>query len=206
MVIKPLIKKPNLDPCELANYRPISNLPFMSNILETIVSAQLCSILQKNDIYEEFHSGFMPHHSTESALVKIANDLLLASDQSCILLLVLLDLSAAFNTIDHDILIDRLHNDTGIQGQTLRWFRSYLSDSYHFVYLNGFYELCRDDIGVLWKAPQAELRHNLVACRCWQASAWQTNAMQEVATFLPPQCKFANLGAHRDHWVHRCWR
>ncbi len=42
-------------------------------------------------------------------------------------------------------------------------------------------------------------RHNLVACRCWQASAWQTNAMQEVATFLPSQRKFANFGAHRDH-------
>ncbi len=67
----------------------------------------------------------------------MTNDLLLASDQGCISLLVLLDLSAAFDTIDHDILIDRLQNYTGIQGQALRWFRSYLSDRYHFVYLNG---------------------------------------------------------------------
>ncbi len=136
-VIKPLIKKPKLDPCELANYRPISNLPFMSKILEKVVSAQLCSFLQKNDIYEEFQSGFRPRHSTETALVKITNDLLLASDKGCISLLVLLDLSAAFDTIDHAILIDRLQNYTGIQGQALRWFRSYLSDRYHFVYLNG---------------------------------------------------------------------
>ncbi len=91
----------------------------------------------KNDIYEEFQSGFRPRHSTETALVKITNDLLLASDKGCISLLVLLDLSAAFDTIDHDILIDRLQNYTGIQGQALRWFRSYLSDRYHFVYLNG---------------------------------------------------------------------
>ncbi len=66
----------------------------------------------------------------------MTNDLLLASDQGCISLLVLLDLSAAFDIIDHDILIDRLQNYTGVQGQALRWFRSYLSDRY-FVYLNG---------------------------------------------------------------------
>ncbi len=93
------------------------------------MSDQLCSFLQKNDIYEEFQSGFRPPHSTETAL-KITNYLLLASDQGCIS-------CAAFDTIDHDILIDRLQNYTSIQGQTLRWFRSYLSDRYHFVYLNG---------------------------------------------------------------------
>ncbi len=134
-VIKPIIKKPQQDTSELANYRPISNLPFMSKILEKVVSAQLCSFLQKK-IYlcEEFQSGFRPRHSTETTLVKITNDLLLASDQGCISLLVF---HAAFDTIDHDILIDRLQNYTGIQGQALRWFRSYLSDRYHFLYLNG---------------------------------------------------------------------
>ncbi len=86
---------------------------------------------------KNFSQVFRPRHNTKTALVKITNDLLLASDQGCISLLVLLDLSAAFDTIDHDTLIDRLQNYTGIQGQALRWFRSYLSDRYHFVYLNG---------------------------------------------------------------------
>ncbi len=93
------------------------------------------SDLSSYDIYEELQSGFRPHHSTETALFKNTNDLLLASDQGCISLLVLLDFSAAFNTIDHDILVDRLQNYICIQGQDLRRFRSYLSDRYHFVYL-----------------------------------------------------------------------
>jgi len=59
------------------------------------------------------------HHSTETALVKITNDLLLTSDQGCISILVLLDLSAAFYTIDHKILLDQLQNYTGVQGQAL---------------------------------------------------------------------------------------
>ncbi len=80
---------------------------------------------------KNFSSGFRPRHSTETALVKITNDLLLASDQGCISLLVLIDFSAAFDTID------QLQNYTGIQGQALRWFRSYLSDRYHFVNLKG---------------------------------------------------------------------
>ncbi len=75
-------------------------------------------------------NGIRPRHNTETALVKITNDLLLASDQGCISLLVLL-------VLDHDVIIDRLQNYTGIQGQALSWFRSYLSDRYHFVYLNG---------------------------------------------------------------------
>ncbi len=135
VVIKPLIKKPKLDPCELANYRPISNLPFMS---KKVVSAQLCSFLQKQMItLKNFSQILGPTIAQKLHLLKWQMTLLLASDHGCISLLVVLNLSAAFDTIDHDILIDRLQNYAVIQGQALRWFRSYLSDHYHFVYLNG---------------------------------------------------------------------
>ncbi len=136
-VLKPLLKKPTLDPEVLANYRPVSNLPFLSKIFEKVVANQLCNFLQSNSLFEVFQSGFRMHHSTETALVRVTNNLLMSSDEGLLSVLVLLDLSAAFDTIDHQILIQRLDNLIGIKGTALKWFKSYLSDRSHFVYVNG---------------------------------------------------------------------
>ncbi len=99
-------------------------------------SSQLFSFLEKNYICEDFQSGFRPSHSTETALIRVTNDLLLSSDRGCISLLVLLDLSAAFDTIDHNILLNRLEKSVGISGSALAWLKSYLSDRHQFVAVN----------------------------------------------------------------------
>ena len=127
-VVQPLIKKPGLDPAVLANFRPISKLPFISKILEKVVHCQLTSFLEEHNILEVFQSGFKTLHSTESALLRVFNDIFLATDSGDCVILVLLDLTAAFDTVDHDTLISRLEQWVGIRGTALEWFKSYLAD------------------------------------------------------------------------------
>uniref|UniRef100_A0A3B3HT49 Reverse transcriptase domain-containing protein n=1 Tax=Oryzias latipes TaxID=8090 RepID=A0A3B3HT49_ORYLA len=134
-IIRPHLKKPALDPDNLANYRPISNLPFLSKVLEKVVAAQLHHHLSTHSLYEKFQSGFRPAHSTETALVRVMNDLLMAADQGSPSLLILLDLSAAFDTVDHGILLNRLHTTVGLSGNILNWFKSYLTNRTEYVAL-----------------------------------------------------------------------
>ena len=126
-VIFPLLKKPSLDPNELKNFRPISNLPFISKIIEKLVLVKISRHLSANNLLNQFQSAYRPGHSTETALLKIVNDLLLSLDDGKISLLASLDLSAAFDTIDHAILLHRLQHDFGLSGTVLDWFSSYLS-------------------------------------------------------------------------------
>ncbi len=132
-VVKPLLKKRNLDNTVLSNYRPISNLPFIGKIIEKVVFNQLNNYLNSNGYLDNFQSGFRVHHITETALIKIINDIRFNSDSGKISVLVLLDLSAAFDTVDHNILLERLENWVGLSGMALKWFRSYLEGRGYFV-------------------------------------------------------------------------
>lgn len=132
-IVRPLLKKPNLDHNELRNYRPVSNLPFLSKLLERIVLEQLNEHLSLNVLMPDYQSAYRPHHSTETALLRITSDLLNATDDGEVSALVLLDLSAAFDTLDHRILINRLCYTFGIRDSSLRWFQSYLQNRFQTV-------------------------------------------------------------------------
>ncbi|KAF7253346.1 hypothetical protein EYD10_01268 [Varanus komodoensis] len=124
-VVRPVLKKASLDPEVAANYRPVANIPFLGKVLERVVAGQLQAFLDETDYLDPFQSGFRPGYGAESALVALYDDLCRERDRGSASLLVLLDLSAAFHTIDHGIL-NRLAG-LGVGGTAWRWFRSYLS-------------------------------------------------------------------------------
>ena len=127
-IVKPLLKKPSLDPNSLKNYRPISSLSFLANVTEKIVLSQLLAYLNANNIFPTSQSAYRRGHSTETALLNMMNDILHALDNGDVTVVTLLDLSAAFDTRDHNILCQRLEHFYGISGTPLNWFRSYLSN------------------------------------------------------------------------------
>ena len=121
-----------------SNFMTISKLSFLSKILEKVVFIQIQTFLVANDIYEKFQSDFKPSHSTETALLRVFNDLMVTIDSGNPAMLVLLDLTAAFDTVDHGILLARLEQWVGITGSALSWFQSYLTDLSFSVQLGEF--------------------------------------------------------------------
>jgi len=131
--ITPMVKKPGMDTTDVSSYRPISNLPVLSKLLERLVVRQLMDYLQSADLLPANQSGFTPGHSTETAVLRVLSDILLAVDRGDVAALILLDLSAAFHTVDYEILLQRLQTTYGISDVAHRWFRSYLLDRSQYV-------------------------------------------------------------------------
>ena len=112
----------------MKNYRPVSNLSLISKILEKIkiVANRLQAHIKNNHLCNPLQSAYRKHHSTESALLKVHNDIIISMDKGEVTAITLLDLSAAFDTIDYATLTDRLSDWYGISGHAQIWFFSYL--------------------------------------------------------------------------------
>jgi hypothetical protein len=134
-MIAPLLKKKDSEANVLANYRPISNLPFLSKVIERAVFEQIFHYLDGNNLLDPLQSAYRPHHSCETALLHVLNHALVGIDEHKVTLLVLIDLSSAFDCVDHKILSTRLQQ-LGIIGDAHRWIMSYLTDRKQRVIIN----------------------------------------------------------------------
>ncbi|KAK3545134.1 hypothetical protein QTP70_001419 [Hemibagrus guttatus] len=144
----PILKKPALDTSDISNYRPVSLLSFLSKILERVVCNQLSDYLMQNNLHDPNQSGFKAAHSTETALLAVTEKLHSARSAKLSSVLILLDLSAAFDTVNHKTLLSTLRS-LGICGTAWEWFASYLDGRSYQVTWKGLTSApCRLSTGV----------------------------------------------------------
>ncbi|CAC5388873.1 unnamed protein product [Mytilus coruscus] len=118
-VVRPILKESGLDKEVLKNYRPVSNLPFVSKVVEKVFETRLENHHTTNSLHDNVQSAYRACHSTETALLRVHHDITVALDSNCYAVLLMLDLSAVFHVIDHLILIKRMEYSCGITGTTL---------------------------------------------------------------------------------------
>jgi predicted nucleic acid-binding Zn-ribbon protein len=141
--VTPLLKKSSLNGEDMKNYRPVSNLPYLSKLIEKVVVKRLNTHMSTHHLHEYYQSAYRMYHSTESALLRVHSDVLQAVDKKQCVFLVLLDQSAAFDTVDHSILLGRLEDTIGVSGSALEWCRSYFADRSQSVHVLGVPSLPR---------------------------------------------------------------
>ena len=125
-VIRPLLKKAGLDPNIFSNLRPISNLTFISKLIERVVNIRISDHMKANNLDCPSQYGYKKHHSTETLLVHFLNEIMVAVDSKSGVVVLIIDLSAAFDTVSHSLLLNILFREIGLRGNALRWFKSFL--------------------------------------------------------------------------------
>ena len=135
-VVKPHLKKHGLDLEDRKNFMPVSNLTFTSKLLERIICTQPTAHLEANGVFPEYRSAYRKFHFTEHALLNVISDLNMALAEGHVTLFGLLDLSAAFDTVNHDVLLKRLEISLGLCGTPLKWMKSYVADRTQTMIVN----------------------------------------------------------------------
>ena len=136
-MIYPKLKKPDLDPEDYPHsYRNITNLPMLAKIIEGTIRDQLCPFIDENKLLPKYQSAYRRFHSTETALTKVYSDILMHLDKSRSVFMIFLDLSSAFDTLNHDILVDELFA-FGIRDRALGVLKTYLTGRSSRDYVEG---------------------------------------------------------------------
>ena len=136
--IIPIYKKDKID--VLDNYRPISLLPSISKIFEKVIYTQVYAYFQNKKLFYDSQYGFRKKHSTELATLELTDRVLKEMDKGHTPIAIFLDLSKAFDTIDHKILLDKLHY-YGIRDNSLKLFESYLDNRTQYVCIDNIFRL-----------------------------------------------------------------
>ena len=126
-LVRPLHKHPSLE-LELKNFRPVSNLPYLGKIIEKLACKQIAKYTNSTGQMEKCQSAYRENFSTETALLKVKTDILEAIDKKEVMCLIMLDLSAAFDTVNHHLLLNRLRYRFGVCNKVLAWLESYLTN------------------------------------------------------------------------------
>ena len=145
-VVHPLLKKIGLELIQ-QNYRPVSNLPFLSKVIERCMLLQLSHHCNEYHLQPDYQSAYRENYSCETAVLGISNDILWAMENQCITSLTAIDLSAAFHTVNHNILLAILNNKFGIEEKALKWFDSYLHPRSYKLVTEGTYS-CEKNLTV----------------------------------------------------------
>ena len=153
-VIIPLLKKSGIDPEELKNYRPVTNEVYVSKLTEKVVSIRLFDHMTSHNLHSKYQHGYKAFHGTETMLLKVVNDVLIGFDSNTATILLLIDLSAAFDTVDIVKLLDILEKDIGIKGTALEWFNSFLTGRTQCVKIENSLS---DVLPVLFGVPQGSV-------------------------------------------------
>ena len=138
-IVTPSLKDKDGDSEDYYNYRPISNTAFLSKMLEKIALSQINCHIEKYNLHARQQSGYRKNHSCETALVKTIDDMQRMISEGNLMAVILLGLPAAFDTVDHKILIDRLKADFGITGGVLKWIKSYFGNRTFSVKIRNAY-------------------------------------------------------------------
>jgi len=178
-IVRPRLKKPTLNPDDLNSYRPISNLSFISKVLERVVSARFTEHFELHGLLPRCQSAYRANHSTETALVAVYDEIVRALDSGNMCVLVLLDLSSAFDTVDHETLLNILNQRFGLSGQTLEWCRDYLCSRTQTF-----------QVGSLLSGPHT------VDCSVPQGSVLGPKKFVAYTEALPDVIKYHGLGHH----------
>ena len=126
-LVKPLLKKPGLELLD-RNYSPVSNLSYISKLVEHVMAAQVVTHIERHGMMEAHKSAYCSSDSMETALLKVKTDVIQALENQEVACLILLNLSAVFDTIDHDSLLRRLKSRFAVTGVVLKWLGSYVKD------------------------------------------------------------------------------